>query len=447
MMRRMRRCLSVLLVPALLAQAPPAAATPKPAPPNIVLIVADDLGYGDLGCYGGIDIPTPRIDALAAAGARCTDGYVTCPVCAPTRAGLLSGRYQQRFGLELNPGPAGAAADGYGLPRTEPTLAETLAKAGYRTGMVGKWHLGYGEGLRPTERGFPSFFGFLAGAHPYRIAGNTAANPILRGTEPETPARYLTTQFGDEAVAFVKQPKDQPFFLYLAFNAVHAPLQAPPAVRQSLDAIADPKRRTFAGMLVAMDHAVGQLLDALHEQGLDDHTLVLFVSDNGGPTKSTTANNGPLRGFKGQTWEGGIRVPFALRWPGHVPAGSTFKLPCSSLDLHATALAAAGVEGRKELEGVDLLPYLKGDKQGPVHEALFWRFGQQRAVRCGDLKLVQAVDGKLQLFDLKKDIGEGHDLSTERPDDVGRLEKLYAAWNEHNIEPRWRRGQGRDDDK
>jgi arylsulfatase A-like enzyme len=429
----------------------------KPRLPNIVLIVADDLGYGELGCYGGKDVPTPHLDSIASNGVRAESGYVTCPVCAPTRAALLTGCYQQRFGLEWNPGNARQAPADYGLPEDQPTLAERLAAAGYATGMVGKWHLGYRQGTRPTERGFQEFFGFLAGAHGYRPAATrseqegaeprpaaapanaaeAAPNPILRGTEPVTESEWLTAAFAREGVAFVDRHREHPFFLYLPFNAVHAPLDAPPALRARFPDLRG-RRRTFAAMLAGLDEAVGAVLAKLDACKLTDDTLVVFLSDNGGPTPSTTSGNGPLRGTKGQVWEGGVRVPMLLRWPGRLPAGATVRAPIASIDLAATILAAAGVKA-DQLDGQDLVPFLSGASTTLPRSELCWRFGPQRAIRQGNWKLV-AIDGRVpQLFDLERDVGERRDLAAAEPATVERLLAAWQAWDAQNRAPRWPR--------
>ena len=423
------------------AQEPQSRPASAPRSPNLVVIVADDLGYGELGCYGGKEIPTPNIDALARSGVRMTQGYVSCPVCAPTRAGMLTGRYQQRFGLELNPGPAGNAEADYGLPKEEKTIAERLRANGYATGMVGKWHLGYREGSRPTERGFAEFFGFLGGAHAYRIAqANTPNNPILRGTEPAPSGAYLTEAFAREAVEFVARHAKEPFFLYLPFNAVHAPLQAPAKYTQRFEKIADEKRRTFAAMLSALDDAVGNVVAKLDELKLRDDTVIVFFSDNGGPTPSTTSGNGSLRGTKAQVFEGGIRVPFCIAWPGHVPAGKSFDHPVSTLDITPTLLAAARIKTSDELDGKDLVPFLREENKERPHEALFWRFGEQWAVRVGDWKLLKLRAGEPMLFDLAHDPSEAHDLLGEQPHKRKELEERYGSWTKLLIAPRWRRG-------
>jgi len=411
----------------------------QPSRPNIVLLLADDLGYADLGVQGCQDIPTPHIDSIAKHGVRFTSGYVTCPICAPTRAGLLTGRYQQRFGFEHNPGPQRAASETFGVPREELTLAERLKQAGYATGMFGKWHLGYRPGQRPTERGFDEFFGFLTGAHDYDPTVSRRTSPLLRGTTPVTEKEYLTDAFAREAMAFIDRHKDRPFFLYLPFNAVHYPLQASARTRERVKDIKDWKRRTYASMLAALDDAVGSILGKLREHRLEDRTLIFFLSDNGGPTPRTTSRNDPLRGYKGQVYEGGIRIPFLMQWHGHLPAGRTYDHPVVSLDIHATALAAAGIQVRPEmkLEGTDLVPFLNG-KQDLPHEALYWRFGRQLAVRKGDWKMVVRRGSFPQLFNLRWDIGEQTDLAAKEPRRLRELLAAYEKWNAGNIPARWR---------
>ena len=419
--------------------------------PNILLIVGDDMGYADVGFHGCKDIPTPHLDALAAAGVRCTQGYVTGPYCSPTRAALLTGRQQNRFGHEYNPN------GNNGLPLSETTLPERLAKAGYVTGMVGKWHLGAKPEHTPTRRGFTEFFGFLGGAHSYFNKGS-----ILRGTEPVKEMDYTTDAFGREASAFVQAHKDKPWFLYLAFNAVHTPMDATDARLAKFAAITDKKRRTYAAMMSALDDNVGRVRQALKESGQAERTIILFISDNGGPTMNGTTTNGssnaPLRGSKRTTLEGGIRVPFLIAWPGQLKP-AVYDFPVVQLDLHATALAAAGVNVGPEakLEGVDLLPHFSGAKKEAPHDALYWRFGAQMAIREGDWKLVRydgnadTNNGKAQpvsavkLYDLSKDIHEDRDLSAEQPEKVKQLQARWDEWNRGNVKPLWGADYGDND--
>ena len=415
-----------------------APAADAPAKPNVLVIVADDLGYGDLGFQGGKEIPTPNLDQLAADGVKCTSGYISCPVCSPTRAGLLTGRYQQRFGHEFNPGPAPDAAQKIGLPVDEKTIADRFRAAGYKTGLVGKWHLGNLPEFHPQQRGFEEFYGFLGGAHPY-FPGSPQNNPILRGTETVQDPEYLTDAFGKEAVAYIDRHKADPFYLQVTFNAVHNPQHAKAEHLERFKEISNERRRTYAGMLTAMDDAIGTILGKLKSEKLDQNTLVVFISDNGGP-EANGSTNGSLRGQKAQTWEGGIRVPFVVKWPAAIPAGGEFHQPVIQLDLLPTALAAIGHPVTdKNLDGVNLLPFLKGESQGAPHERLYWRFGPQTAIRQGDWKLVKAtgIDAP-QLFNLKADIGEKTDLSSAEP---AKFQELQTAWNEWNatlVPPKWR---------
>jgi arylsulfatase A-like enzyme len=411
--------------------------------PNILLILADDLGYGGLGIQGCKDIPTPNVDAIARAGVRFTQGYVSAPLCAPTRAGLMTGRYQQRFGFETNPGPMVLAQPEFGLPLEEKTIAERLKAIGYKTGMFGKWHLGFKPELHPTKRGFDEFFGFLGGAHSY-IPGSKQMNDgsIQRGTQPVEEKEYLTDALARETVAFMERHKNVPFFVYLPFNAVHAPMEGGQKYLDRFKDIKDDLRRTHAAMLSAMDDAVGRVMGKLRELRLEEKTLVLFLSDNGGPTTQTTSSNAPLRGFKGQALEGGIRIPFMMQWKGRFPAGKVDERPVISLDLHPTILAAAtgaAIDPAWKLDGVDLLPYVKGENAGTPHETLYWRmFANQRAVRHGNLKLVWSGPAEQGgLYDVANDVGESRNLAAERPEDVKKLQSLYDAWNAQMAEPKW----------
>ncbi len=422
-----------------------------PAKPNILLIVADDLGYGELGAQGFTrEIPTPHLDSIARNGTRFTSGYVTGPYCSPTRAALLTGRYQQRFGHEFNPGPALAGGPGAGLSVNEKTIADRLKPAGYATGWFGKSHLGNEPQFHPLKRGFDEFFGFLGGAHSYLETG-AGPNAILRGTEPVPSIDYTTDAFAQEAVSFIGRHQDQPWFVYLPFNAVHAPLETLEKYEARFKDITDPKRRKFAAMLSALDDGVGSVLTKLREQQQEERTLIIFHSDNGGPTPSITSGNGPLRGFKGQTWEGGVRVPFFAQWKGTLPAGKVDDRPVAQIDILPTALAAAGVEVKPEwkIDGVNLLPYLKGEKSEAPHEAIFWRFGQQIAVRQGDWKLVKAQTGSgeakastqgAELYNLANDIGETNNIAAAHPGKVAELATLWNQWNSQLVEPAWRPG-------
>ncbi len=420
-----------------------------PAParkPNILLIVADDLGYADLGYQGSEDIPTPHIDSLAKNGVRCTSGYVSAPVCSPSRAGLLTGRYQQRFGHEFNPPPQEKASSELGLPLTEVTLADRLRAAGYTTGMVGKWHLGNHEKLHPRRRGFDEFFGFLRQHHPY--TKTTRLDPILRGTEKVDEREYLTDAFTREAVAFIDRNAKTPFFLYLPYNAVHNPLEAPRKYLDRFADLGDAKRRTYAAMVSALDDGVGAVLTKLRQAGIEDDTLIFFLSDNGGPIKVNASRNDPLAGAKAKLQEGGIRVPFLVQWTGRLPAGKVYEQPVIALDILPTAIAAAGgkLPDDAKVDGVNLLPHLAGQTERPPHEMLFWRFGSQSAVRKGDWKLLTQGSMPAQLFDLAADIGEANDLAARKSDLVKELAAALRQWDGQLAKPLWGGGQekGRD---
>ena len=424
----------------------------QPRRPNIVIIIADDLGYGDLGVQGCGDVPTPNIDGIARNGTRFTNGYVSCPVCSPTRAGFQVGRYQQRFGHEFNPGPAQMADPNFGLALNEVTIADRFKAAGYTTGLIGKWHLGYAPAYHPMKRGYDEFFGFLGGAHPYIIGGRGGG--ILRGTEPVGESQYLTDAFGRESVSFIQRHKSDPFLLVTPFNAVHMPAQATPKYLARFAHIADPRRRILAAKLSALDDNVGRILNTLRALDLERDTLVFFFSDNGGPTAQNGSRNDPLRGYKGQVLEGGIRIPFMVKWPGQVPAGKVYDTPVISLDIHPTCLAAAGVvapiAADRPLDGVNLLPFLRGEQPGAPHESLFWRYGIQSAVRKGDYKLVHVGEDRA-LFNLRDDIKENVNLLKREPEKAQELQAAYDGWERQMIAPRWggvgrraRRGQADD---
>jgi arylsulfatase A-like enzyme len=427
----------------------------KASRPNVLIIVGDDMGYADVGFHGCKDIPTPHLDALAASGVRFTNGYVSGPYCSPTRAGLLTGRYQQRFGHEFNPGGAGTEG-APGLPISETTIADYFKQAGYATGAIGKWHLGSQPQFHPLKRGFDEFYGFLGGANAYLPAKKAGGVPnILRGTQPVKEKEYLTDAIGRESIAFIDRHKAEPWMLYVAFNAVHTPMHADDARLQKFAGIPDTQRRIYAAMMSAMDDEIGEIIAKVREAGLEENTLVTFISDNGGPTMpSTTVNassNAPFRGSKRQTLEGGIHVPFVVSWKGHMPAGKIDDRLVIQLDLLPTALAAAGIEVKEgsKLEGVNLLPYLNGDKAEMPHDRLFWRFGEQMAIREGDWKLVRYGENTTidpseswpKLYDISKDVGEEHDLASQHPDKVAALEAAWREWNAGNIDPLWGGGK------
>ena len=406
-------------------------------PPNIVILFADDAGYMDFGFTGTPDLKTARIDQLASEGIVCTQAYVSASVCSPSRAGMLTGRYQQRFGHEFN-----LRGKSVGLPVTEQTLADRLGALGYRSSIIGKWHLGSSDGMHPLSRGFDEFRGFLAGSRTYFPRPNEAIGErsLMRDREviAESTSRYLTDWMAEEAKTFIHANRHRPFFLYVAFNAVHTPMQARLEDLELFPGIEVEKRRKLAGMTISLDRAIGEIMDALQDEGLDRRTLVFFLNDNGGAT-TNASNNGPLRGMKGSKWEGGIRVPYVVRWPGNLPTGKRYDQPISSLDIVTTALTAAGAdtETMSDLDGVNLLPHLSGKDSSAPHEILFWRRGNAAAVREGRWKLLRVKRNPVLLFDLENDIGESTDLAEREPEIVERLLARLTEWEAGLVEPLW----------
>ncbi len=449
----------ILLTVLLLAPLAALPAADSYSRPNILLIVADDLGYNDVGFQGARDIPTPHLDCLAASGVRCSDGYVSYPVCSPSRAGYLTGRYQQRFGYEFNP-KWDATAVTHGLPLSETTLADSLRSAGYTTGAIGKWHLGAHPQFHPNRRGFDEYFGFLGGGHRYlpgsvaeigtgkkanKTADTEQTSAILRNSTEVPEVGELTTRLGEEATASVtRHARDaKPWFLYLAFNAPHTPLQAREDMLKKFASITDERRRIYAAMVATVDEVVGRILTALDTTGQRERTLIFFISDNGGPMTKRSANasmNSPLRGQKGDVFEGGIRIPFLVSWPARIPSGRTYSQPVISLDILPTALAAAGATRDTKLaalDGVDLLPFLLGKNIAAPHARLFWRMdgGEAFAVREGNWKWMRTYQNAPQLYDLSTDVGESRDLVTAHPEIAARLAASSADWNHGLIAP------------
>ncbi|MEL6108693.1 MAG: sulfatase-like hydrolase/transferase [Planctomycetota bacterium] len=434
---------------------------------NIVVIVADDLGYGETGMMGNREIPTPNIDALAESGIRCTSGYVTASYCSPSRAGLVTGRYQGRFGYDANPTGKRNLLPTSGLPNSEQTFVQSLRDAGYRTGLVGKWHLGGTPAKHPLKRGFESFYGFLHEGHYYvpgpphegvytmlrdtsisngervregnLIRGNYARmseppydqdNPILRGDEKIQEPRYLTDAIAEEAVDFIDKHHDQPFCLMVCFNAVHSPMQASEADVETLRRIRDIQRRIFGGMVLALDRGVGMVTAAIDEQALRRNTLVVFVSDNGGPTAELTSSNAPLRGGKGTLYEGGVRVPMIWSLPGKLPAGRAESRIVTSLDIAATALDLAKLEPNPMADGISLFDWIDDPINGG-HEEVFWRMpGGRAAMRIGNWKIVRPRRSeRFELYHLESDLGEQRDLSATQRE---KLKELTNRWRSLN---------------
>lgn len=425
--------------------------------PNFIVILADDLGYNDLACFGSPDVATPHIDSIARNGVRFTDGYVSCAVSSPSRAALLTGCYQHRFGHEFNPGPPEREAEvNFGLPSGATIAPQFLKAAGYSSAIIGKWHLGIRPGYHPLDRGFDEFYGFLGGANAYvttktpgaraEAADNQPARvphtrpaPIFRGKEPVEENRYLTDAFAQEALRFIERHRDRPFFLYLALNAVHTPLHATERYLNRVRSIKNDKHRFLAAMTSAMDDAVGAVLEKLRELDLERHTLLFFLSDNGCPVMTGAGSNHPLNGEKCTYFEGGIRVPFLAQWPGRIPAGLVYREPVVSRDLLPTMFAAAAIRPPEgvSFDGVDLLPFLNGTRKGAPHETLFWRAGQARAVRAGNWKLVEFGEQYSALFDLSEDVGERNDLASKHSTVVRKLRQSWKDWSAAMSPPRW----------
>lgn len=404
-------------------------------PPNIIVILADDAGYVDFGFMGSEDLETPRLDALAADGVVFTDAHVSATVCAPSRAGLITGRYQQRFGHECNDIPADN-----GLDLNEQTIGDRMRSAGYKTVAIGKWHLGHGDNYHPNQRGFDEFYGFLAGARSYFHDSSTIDQPgnpraILHNQQQVPFEGYLTDVFGDQAVEYIDRWKDQPFFMYLAFNAVHTPMDAR---EDHLEKYAGHPRQTLAAMTWSMDENVGKVIDKLKAENLYENTLIFFLSDNGGATNNQSSS-GPLKGWKGNKFEGGHRVPFTLTWPARVKAGGEYGGLTSSLDIFATARTAAGlpVAPDNPSDGVDLIPFISGGKGGAPHEQLYWRKDKMAAARHNDHKLIRLDGYGYRLYNLEDDLGETRDISSENQRKQNELQTGLETWESEMESPRW----------
>jgi arylsulfatase A-like enzyme len=402
------------------------------ARPNIVVILADDLGYADLGCQGSSEVQTPHIDSLASGGVRCTAGYVTAPQCGPSRAALLTGRYQQRFGFFCN-----EQAYQPGIPRAENVLPEYLKAAGYVTGMMGKWGVGNRRELHPPQRGFDQSFWNHDGNRYFPGSPSKYDVKFRRGNDAAELQEYSTDAIGREAVEFIRRHKEEPFFLYLSFVTPHLPMEAKPEDIARFPSQRDPLRRTLLAMMACLDDNVGRILGALRAAGLEENTLIFFLSDNGGSAENASSNL-PLRGGKSQVLEGGIRIPFLVRWKGHLPAGRIYEKAVSSMDVLPTSLAAAGLTLPARLDGVNLLPFLADENPVDPHPLLCWDFPgppgkpqQDRwAVRQGQWKLVKNErDGQpLGLYDLSRDPGEAANRLQEQAQKATELEQRFRQW-------------------
>ena len=460
-------------------------------PPNVIIIYADDLGWNGVHAYGNKQVETPHIDALAAEGVRFTQAYATAPICSPSRAGLLTGRYQQRFGFEfLVPSEiethitdanlkeaikqATAARKEVaekvdentykqvhkGLPTTEITFANVFKDAGYATTIIGKWHLGEQKEFQPQNRGFENHLGFLSWGSIYTSVANKdvltrsyhfhlpqskstkreGSLVLVRNGKEEVDTSYITDRFADEAVRFIDNHKAKPFLLYLPLTTPHDPFQAKKSDFDAITTEKDTVKRIYLAMIKSLDDAVGRITAKLKETGLDQNTIIIFGSDNGGASYTKQMSNAPLKGGKLSHFEGGIRVPLIIKYPKGVPAGKVYERPVSNLDYFPTIVAAAGLKlpNSKSYDGVNLLPYINSADTSRPHETLFWRNGYSKAIRKGDWKLyVNDRAKKTLLYNLAADISESKDLSKAHPDKLKELQEALRTWESELPQPSW----------
>jgi arylsulfatase A-like enzyme len=433
-----RRLLSIIVAAGAVSVASPHAQPASPRP-NVVLIITDDMGYGDLGSYGSLDIKTPNIDGLAKAGVRFTQFYANGSTCTPTRAGLITGRYQQRAALERPLSHATTPDGKLGLPATGRSLPQLLRNHNYTTALIGKWHLGYQPQFSPGAHGFEYFFGFKAGyIDYYQHTDGGGQSDLFENDTPIKVDGYMTDLITERSVKFIDGHAKSPFFLEVAYNVPHWPYQVPDHPSTAIDNARhvmayDEKPETradYVKMLERADQGVGRIAGAIERNGLAANTLVIFTNDNGGEWLS---NNTPLFNRKFSVYEGGIRVPAIMRWPGRIPAGVVTPQVGITMDLTATILAATGapVPAEARFDGIDLLPLLRGGAK-PQPRTLFWRATangfNQRAVRDGDWKLMADSPGRFMLYDLTKDVGERTDLSASNTAVVRKLVQLLVAW-------------------
>jgi arylsulfatase A-like enzyme len=426
---------------------------------NIIVFVADDLGHGSVSWYGNELIPTPHIDSIANSGVGFTSGYMTAPICNPSRPAIMTGRYQQRWGQEINSQtvpPVGSRKSC--MPMSETTFAAALKKLGYATGAIGKWQLGMFDGYHALDRGFDYFFGLPSGcrfvetswpnariAPGYEDDGNPGKwvgfpRAVFRGREQVPFDEYLTDRFGREAVGFIERNKDEPFLMYVGFHAPHMPYQTIDKYYDRFPHIENETLRIYAGMVSAVDDQVGAVLSKLREHGLEENTLVIFTSDNGAQKAGDIdgKRNSPFIGHKMNLYEGGIRVPYVMQWPSQLKANQRFTAPVSSLDIFPTMLAAAGAPDLSayHLDGVNLLPYLQDDANGVPHPALVWRSGPNAAVRKGPWKLLTLGGDRTRLYNVEDDPGETNDFSSTQQSLVTDLKETFRQWSEDKVAPR-----------
>ena len=415
--------------------------------PNVLIILSDDQGWGDVGFNGGTDIPTPNLDQLAKDGVIFNQGYSSHPYCSPSRAGLLSGRYQQKFGHENNPENKKQGEETVvGLPKSELMISELLQKNNYQTCAIGKWHLGNADKFLPNNRGFDDWFGFSGGGLNYWGKTNPGKRElgVVRDGKlvPEESLTYLTDDFSNEAVKYIDKytKNENPFFMYLAYNAPHAPIQATKEYTDKVKHIEYGDRAAYAAMVVGMDAGIGKVIQKLKEAGEYENTLIFFYSDNGGHLSG--ASNFPYRGHKGMLFEGGIREPFVISWPNRIKGGNVYKKPIIALDIYPTILAAAEIEKpeSKKIDGVDLLPILTKKKKCLKERTLFWQYsgGEGYAVRDKNYKLIYSYYKKeFLLFDIEKDEYEHNNIASKYPKIVATLKGKYQEWAKTNVTPLW----------
>ena len=463
-------------------------------PPNIIFIVVDDLGKYEISAYGSETMKTPHIDRLADEGVRFTDCYVNAPVCAPSRAGLLTGRYPTRYGFETQPMeiyPNNLAAyyagkylmntgdfevvtkpkfptewemEKQGVPPTEMTLADILKMRGYATGIAGKWHLGHSKEQIPNAMGFDEQYGFYGAFTLYSEkrnspnyvhyvqdsysskyqwkTGRKETSAIMRNDKVIKEERYTTQAILEEGVEFIARNKEKPFFLYLAFNAPHVPFQAPKAYYEMHSDTEEENKRVYYAMIHALDDAIGSLNDKLKMMGLEENTIIYFISDNGGASYTKATDNGPYKGGKLTTFEGGVNVPFIIKWKGKIPAGTVYENPVSSMDIFKTSvtLAECPLPDDRVYDGVNLLPYVTGEMINPPHDAFYWKADHIHAMRKGNWKfLLSTRDNWAELYNITEDRYETFDLSKEKPEILIQLQQDYDAWMKQQAPPMWPR--------
>ncbi|CAI2768993.1 sulfatase-like hydrolase/transferase [Flavobacterium collinsii] len=458
--------------------------------PNIIILLADDLGKYDISLYGGKSTPTPQIDSLAASGVTFTDGYVSASICSPSRAGILTGRYQERFGHEFQPGdryprnnleyyafkylintngwklnpkinyPNEASIATQGLPKSEITFADLAKKQGYNTAIIGKWHLGHNKGFFPLDRGFDYHYGFYQAFSLYvpeddnpdiinhhhkdftdkMIWGNgrVGIGQIRRDTTILKEKAYLTEKFAEEAEAFIDKNKNNPFLLYVPFNAPHTPFQVRKKYYDRFPNVKDENKRVYFAMISALDDAIGRIRAKVKKEGLEDNTLIIFASDNGGADYTFATTNAPLKAGKFSHFEGGVNVPFALSWKGKIKPHTIYKTPVSTLDIFSTIAAAihSNLPKDRPYDGVDLVSSVTGNKE--AHKTLYWRSGDAKAIRNGDWKLI--ISGKTHkewLYNLAGDKSETTDLAKKNPAKVKELHIALQNWEKGLVKPLW----------